>query len=261
MELGLKNKTALITGGSRGIGKAIAERLAEEGCHLRLVARSSADLDAAAAQIRDKHKVRVATHPLDLAQSENVAHVAGLSSDVDILINNAGAIPAGALSDVDEATWRSAWDLKVYGYINLCRAMYSRMQKRGGGVIINVIGIAGGEVEEFNYITGTAGNASLAAFTRALGSGSPADNIRVVGINPGMTATDRLVSLMQQNAKARGIGPENWRQLTADMPFGRPAEPEEVADLAVFLASGRAGYISGTVMTVDGGLSSRGRLF
>lgn len=201
------------------------------------------------------------THPLDLAQSENVHRLADLARDADILINNAGAIPAGALASVDEATWRRAWDLKVYGYINLCRAMYACMQKRGHGVIINIIGIAGGEVEECNYISGTAGNAGLAAFTRALGSGSPADNIRVVGINPGMTATDRLVTLMKQNAEARGIDPEDWRQLTHDMPFGRPAEPWEVADLAVFLASERAGYISGTVMTIDGGLSSRGKLF
>ena len=261
MELGLKNKTALITGGSRGIGKAVAERLAEEGCQLHLAARSSDDLEISASLIRDRYKVNIQTHPMDLAHSGNVARLAEVAADADILVNNAGAIPAGALSAVDEATWRTAWDLKVYGYINLCRAMYAQMQKRGAGVIINIIGIAGGEVEEFNYITGTAGNAGLAAFTRALGSGSPADNIRVLGINPGMTATDRLVSLMKQNAKTRGIDPENWRQLTGGMPFGRPAEPEEVADLAVFLASERAGYISGTVMTIDGGLSSRGKLF
>lgn len=261
MELGLKNKIAIITGGSRGIGQAIAGRLAEEGCQLHLVARSGDDLEATASPIREQYKVSVQTHSMDLAESRNVSRLAELASNADILINNAGAIPAGALQSVDEGTWRTAWDLKVYGYINLCRAMYTHMQKRGSGVIINVIGIAGGEVEEFNYITGTTGNAGLAAFTRALGSGSPADNIRVVGINPGMTATDRLVSLMKQNAEARGIEPENWRQLTGDMPFGRPAEPAEVADLAVFLASERAAYMSGTVVTIDGGLSARGKLF
>ena len=261
MKLNLEGKIAIITGGSRGIGRAIAERLAEEGCHLHLVARSAEDLQTAQNELATKYDVSVETYAMDLSESANVSGLASACSEADILVNNAGAIPAGSLNTVDEATWRTAWDLKVYGFVNLCREMYPHMQARGKGVIINVIGIAGGEIEEFNYITGTAGNASLAAFTRAMGSGSPADNIRVVGINPGMTATDRLVTLMKQNAKAKGIDPDNWRELTGDMPFGRLAEPEEVADLAVFLASDRAAYITGTVMTIDGGLSSRGKLF
>lgn len=261
MELDLGGRTAIITGASRGIGRAIAERFAEEGCDLHLVARSLDELEAVQQQLVEDYGVTVEIYPMDLAQSDNINELAAACSDADILVNNAGAIPAGSINAVDEATWRKAWDLKVYGFINMCREMYPNMQARGGGVIINIIGIAGGEIEEFNYITGTAGNASLAAFTRAMGGGSPADNIRVVGINPGMTATDRLVTLMKQTARVKGIDPDDWRQLTADMPFGRPAEPEEIADLAVFLASDRAAYISGTVMTIDGGLSSRGRLF
>ncbi len=261
MQLNLIGKTALITGSSRGIGRAIAERLAEEGCHLHLAARSGEDLQSAQNQLAEKYDVDVQTYAMDLAHSDNVNALAAACSEADIVINNAGAIPAGSLAAVDEAAWRTAWDLKVYGFINLCREIYPHMQTRGKGVIINIIGIAGGEVEEFNYIAGTAGNASLAAFTRAMGSGSPADNIRVVGINPGLTATDRIVTMMKQNAKAKGIDPENWQQLLGDMPFGRMAESEEVADLAVFLASDRAAYISGTVMTIDGGLSSRGKLF
>ncbi len=261
MELDLGGKVAIITGASRGIGRAIAERLAEEGCDLHLAARSLDELEAAQEQLVEDYGVTVEIYPMDLAQSDNVNELCAACSDADILVNNAGAIPAGSIGAVDEAAWRSAWDLKVYGFINMCREMYPNMQARGGGVIINIIGIAGGEIEEFNYITGTAGNASLAAFTRAMGGGSPADNIRVVGINPGMTATDRLVTLMKQTARVKGINPDDWRQLTADMPFGRPAEPEEIADLAAFLASDRAAYISGTVMTIDGGLSSRGRLF
>ena len=261
MELNLTGKTAVITGASRGIGRAIAERLAEEGCHLHLAARSSEDLQTARNELTAKYGVDVQTYALDLSQSGSAGALAEAGRDADILVNNAGAIPSGPLASIDEATWRTAWDLKVYGFINLCREMYPRMKARGNGVMINIIGIAGGEVEEFNYIAGTAGNASLAAFTRAMGSGSPADNIRVVGINPGLTATDRIVTIMQQNARAKGIDPENWRQLLGDMPFGRMAESEEVADLAVFLASDRAAYITGTVMTIDGGLSSKGKLF
>ena len=261
MDLQLQGKTALITGGSKGIGKAIAVRLAEEGCHLHLAARNVEDLESVAAELRTKFAVSVTVHPMDLSKSDNAVALVAACANVDILVNNAGAIAAGSISDIDEATWRGGWDLKVYGFVNLAREMYQAMKLRGHGVILNVIGIAGGEVTEFNYIAGTTGNAGLAAFTRAMGGGSPADNIRVLGINPGMTATERLVILMRQNATNKGLDPDDWRQLTATMPFGRLAEPEEVADLCAFLVSDRAAYISGTVVTIDGGLSARGHLF
>ena len=261
MNLGLTGRTALITGGSRGIGRAIAETLAAAGCHLRLAARSAPDLERARVELSSRHPAAVHCHALDLADSDAVTRLADASREVDILVNNAGAIPAGGLGRIDEATWRQAWDLKVFGYINLCRALYPAMAQRRRGVILNVVGVAGGEITEGNYIAGTAGNAALAAFTRALGGISPADNVRVLGINPGLTATDRLVRLMEQNAVAKGLPAERWRELTGDMPFGRPAEPTEVADLAAFLVSDRAAYISGTLVTIDGGLSARGHLF
>ncbi len=261
MDLHLQGKTALITGGSKGIGKAIAVRLAQEGCHLHLVARNAEDLEKVAVELRGKYPVSVFVHPLDLSDSDNAVALVEACAAVDILVNNAGAIAAGSIEDIDEATWRGGWDLKVYGFVNLAREMYRAMKARGHGVILNVIGIAGGEVTEFNYIAGTTGNAGLAAFTRAMGGGSPADNIRVLGINPGMTATERLVNLMRQNAVNKGLDPDDWRQLTTTMPFGRLAESEEVADLCAFLVSDRAAYISGTVVTIDGGLSARGHLF
>ncbi|MBQ0719751.1 MAG: SDR family oxidoreductase [Gammaproteobacteria bacterium] len=261
MDLHLQGKTALITGGSKGIGKAIAARLAAEGCDLHLAARNATDLETCAADLRAKYKVTVTIHPLDLSLGDKATELVASCGPVDILVNNAGAIAAGSINDIDEASWRSGWDLKVYGFVNLARAMYRVMKARGHGVVLNVIGIAGGEVTEFNYIAGTTGNAGLAAFTRAMGGGSPADNIRVLGINPGMTATQRLVDLMRQNASNKGLDPDDWRQLTTTMPFGRLAEPAEVADLCAFLVSDRAAYISGTVVTIDGGLSSRGHLF
>jgi len=261
MDLKLRGKIALITGGSKGIGKAIAFRLAEEGCDLHLAARNAEDLEMAAAELRAEYSVLVTVHPMDLSSGDNAVALVAACSDVDILVNNAGAIAAGSITDIDEATWRGGWDLKVYGFVNLAREMYQVMKARGHGVVLNVIGIAGGEVSEFNYIAGTTGNAGLAAFTRAMGGGSPADNIRVLGINPGMTATERLVNLMRQNAENKGLDPDDWRQLTSTMPFGRLAEPEEVADLCAFLVSDRAAYISGTVVTIDGGLSVRGHLF
>ena len=260
MDLGLAGRSALITGGSRGIGRAIAETLAAAGCRLHLTARSAADLEATR-QGLIPHGVEIVCHPLDLGDSRSIDRLRESCSDVDILVNNAGAIPAGTLGSIDETTWREAWDLKVFGYINLSRSLYPAMAQRRRGVILNIVGVAGGEVTEGRYIAGTTGNAALAAFTKALGGISPADNVRVLAINPGLTATDRLVRLMEQNATARGLPAERWRELTGDLPFGRPAEPSEVADLAAFLVSDRAAYLSGTLVTIDGGLSARGHLF
>ncbi len=187
MDLHLSGKRVLITGASKGIGAAAAEAFAEEGCHLRLAARSGDQLKALAERLRSAHQVDTTAHVVDLRKSEDVARLAKEAADIDILVNNAGDIPGGSIDKIDEATWRHAWDLKVFGYINLTRLIYAQMKARGGGVIVNDIGAAG-EKFDANYICGSAGNAALMAFTRALGSKSLADNIRVVGINPGLSA-------------------------------------------------------------------------
>lgn len=260
MDLHLRDKTAIVTGGSKGIGRAVARALAEEGCQLHLAARTAADLEALSKEIMAQHQVGVTAHAMDLGEPGRPEALAEAAGDVDILVNNAGAIPGGSLEAVDEATWRHAWNLKVFGYVNLTRAVYARMKARGGGVIVNVIGTAG-ERQDFNYVAGSAGNASLMAFTRALGSESARDNIRVVAVNPGMTETERLVNLLKTAAKNKGLDPEDWRQQLERLPFGRAGTPEEVADLVTFLASDRASYISGTVVTIDAGQSARGALF
>ena len=182
---------------------------------------------------------------------------AAATEGAQILVNNAGAIPGGSLEKVDEASWREAWNLKVFGYINLTRAVYANLAASGGGVIVNVIGAAG-ERQDYNYVAGSTGNAGLMAFTRALGSESAKDNIRVVAINPGMTETERLVTLMRGVAEDKGRDPDDWRSELSGLPFGRPGTAAEVADLVAFLASKRASYISGTVVTIDGGSSARG---
>src|SRR5665213_3493062 len=130
MDLGLRGKKALITGASKGIGRACAEALAEEGCDVALVSRTAADLDAARTAIASKHNVGVRVFALDLSDSRNVDKVAGECSDIDILVNNAGAIPGGNIDAIDEKRWREAWDLKVFGYINMTRRFYAQMPER-----------------------------------------------------------------------------------------------------------------------------------
>lgn len=260
MHLGLEGKTALITGGSKGIGRAAAEILAGEGCNVVIVSRSADGLDAAKSTIVQKTNVRVDTVAADLSDSVNVDQLARDYPEIDILVNNAGAIPGGTLLSVDEATWRKAWDLKVFGYVNMCRAFYALMQKRKGGVIVNVVGNAA-DTHDPEYICGVAGNAALAAFTQSLGSVSAKDGIRVVAISPGPVATERLVGLMKKKALDRTGSADNWRDLFKPLPFGRGATAEEIGAAIAFIASERSGYTSGSVVTIDAGLSARAQAF
>ena len=256
MDLKLAGKTALITGASKGIGRATANAMAEEGCNVVLVARTAADLKAAQAEIARKSNVRVDVFAADLSDSANVDKISAAFPGVDILVNNAGAIPGGNLIEIDEKRWRAAWDLKVFGYINMCRAYYALMKKRQAGVIVNVIGAAA-QTKDPEYICGVAGNASLAAFSQSLGSASVRDGVRVVALHPGPVATARLVTLMRKKAQDKTGDPENWRDLVKPLPFGRAAQPEEIAAAIVFLASERSGYTSGSVVTIDAGISAR----
>jgi 3-oxoacyl-[acyl-carrier protein] reductase len=260
MDLGLSGRTAVITGASKGIGLAIARGLAAEGCAVHLVARDKAALEAAAARIGSEHKVAATVHTQDLALSESVDALMAATGTPDILINNAGAIPGGDLQSVNEARWRTAWDLKVFGYINLSRAYYAAMKERRRGVIINVTGLAADRLDA-GYIAGSTGNAGLNAFTRTLGSYSLEDGIRVLAVSPGAVETERLVTLMRSRAADRLGDAERWREFVEGLPCGRPASVEEVADVVVFAASDRASYVSGTVITVDGGHNARGGSF
>jgi NAD(P)-dependent dehydrogenase (short-subunit alcohol dehydrogenase family) len=257
MDLHLRGKTVLITGASRGIGAAAAAVFAEEGCNLHLAARDKDALTALASRLTADHYVRTQVHSVDLRQAADLERLAKAAADIDILVNNAGDVPGGSLEIVDEETWRYAWELKVFGYINLTRRIYAAMKARGHGVIINDIGSAG-ERFDANYIAGAAGNAALMTFTRALGGRSLEDGIRVVGINPGPVETDRIVELMKRQAEVRFGDETRYPELMARFPLGRAAKPREIADLMAYLASDRSAYTSGAVFTVDGGLSARG---
>ncbi|HXZ52809.1 MAG TPA: short-chain dehydrogenase/reductase [Burkholderiales bacterium] len=242
MELDLRGKRALVTGGSKGIGKACADVLAAEGCEVLIAARNPAPGPNAKS--------------IDLSAPGAPESLAAWAGELDILVNNAGAIPGGDLLKVDEQTWRRAWDLKVFGYINLSRQVYATMKRRGRGVILNIIGAAG-ERMDAAYIAGSSANAGLMAFTRALGGATPADGIRVLGINPGPVSTDRLMSLYKQRAGTLLGDPARYQELFSGMAFGRPATPQEIAWAAAFLVSERSAYTSGCILTIDGGQSNR----
>lgn len=256
MDLQLSGKTALITGASKGIGLASAVCFAREGVGLHLAARSAQALEANRDRIRREFGVPVEIHALDLSTTDAMVALAARAGDVDILINNAGDIPSGPVDSLTDADWRRGFDLKVFGYITLSREIYARMKARKSGVIINDIGNSG-ENWDANYIAGSTGNAALMSFTRALGGPSLDHGIRVVAVNPGPVATDRMVKLMKRRARDLHGDESRWEELFARYPGGRPATPEEVADLMAFLASPRAGYITGTVVTIDGGIASR----
>src|SRR5690606_34956640 len=151
MDLKLSGQRVLITGASQGIGAGLAHAFAAEGCHLALVARSADKLQALADGLRSDHGVQVSVLPLDMTLPGAIERVAEFAGDVDVLVNNAGAIPGGDLWEVDAQAWRKGWELKVFGYIDLVRAIYPRMKARGNGVILNNIG-NGGQNPDFNYI-------------------------------------------------------------------------------------------------------------
>jgi NAD(P)-dependent dehydrogenase (short-subunit alcohol dehydrogenase family) len=259
MDLHLAEKTVLITGASKGIGLAAARAFAAEGCHLHLAARNAEALAAARAEIEAAHAVRVTVHPSDLGAPGAMSALADSVGDIDVLVNNAGDIPAGPIDALDIAAVRRGFDLKVLGYMELSQLFYARMKAQGHGVILNDIGNSG-ENWDADYIAGSTGNAALMAFTRALGGVSLDDGIRVVGINPGPVATDRMVKLMKRRALDSFGDEARWQELFAHYPGGRPATPEEVADLMLFLASPRAGYITGTIVTIDGGIAAHGSI-
>ena len=255
MDLKLKGRSVLVTGSSMGIGLAVAKVMAAEGCSLHLAARNAERLNVAAADIAKIYGVSVIPHPADLSRTEEVLKLAEACGDVDILVNNAGGIPRGTLQEVDGATWRRAWDLKVFGYIALTRAIIAKMYARKKGAIVNVIGAAAERLDP-NYIAGCTGNAALNAFTQCLGSESMVHGVRVVAVNPGPIMTDRFMNGLYWRAEKRFGDRNRWQEiLTRDIPVGRAGTPEEVAHAVAFLASDLSSYTSGEGFRIDAGFS------
>jgi 3-oxoacyl-[acyl-carrier protein] reductase len=255
MELNLKGRRALVTGGSRGIGYGVARVLAAEGCALHLASRSAESLAAAQKTLQQQYSVEVTTHACDLSKGEHAVALARACGPLDILVNNAGAIPQGTI-ELDEQTWRAAWDLKVFGFIALTREIYRGMCERKRGVIVNVLGNAGDRPTP-NYVAGSMANAALMTMTRVMGAESIRHGVRVAAVSPGYTETDRQIVRWKARAKAELGDESRWRELTAVFPLGRLATVDEVANTVVFLASDCSGYTTGTIVTIDGGFSAR----
>ena len=256
MDMDIAGKRVLVTGGSKGIGLACGAAFAAEGCDVVLASRDQAALEKAAAGIRGRHNVNVTTHAADLSDAAARVAMHRAFPDLDILVNNAGAIPGGTLHDISLERWQEAWALKVFGYIHLCQLYLPGMEAKKDGVVVNIIGMAG-RGPRADYICGAAGNASLIAFTAALGGRSTDHNVRVLGIAPGATMTDRIITLSKSRAKTRFGDESRWEEMLAGLPLGRAGKPEEIAELAVFCASPRGGYLSGTTLDVDGGAQFR----
>ena len=262
MDLEINRKTALVTGASKGIGRAVTKLLAAEGCDLHIASRTEADLVSLRNEIISTDDVEVIVHPVDLSTAKGISRLVKATGNIDILVNNAGAIPAGDIERLDYEKIKQAWDLKVFGYLGLVRAFYTQMRENNTGVIVNIIGMAG-ERPRSSYIAGGMGNAALMAMTRALGSESIDYGVRIVGINPGPIETDRLVTQAKTAADMNWGDDSRWRETLKGLPGDRAGSvEEEIAWLTAFLASPKASWLSGTVVMADGGEHSRppGRL-
>lgn len=261
MDLGLAGRKVLITGGSQGIGLACARGFLAEGCDVVIAARDRKKIDEAVASLKGAGPGRIAGHSIDLSQRGAAEELVAAHADSDILVNNAGAIPIGDIFEVDEDSWRKSWDLKVFGYINMTRAMYARMKGKPPKAIINVVG-TGGEKAQWRYACGTPANIALYGLTKALGGRSIDDGIRVVAVSPGAVETERWQNLHKRRAREKYGTDANWRDaLSNDQPLSRAASPEEVSNVVVFMASDRASWVCGEVVTVDGGRLHREKWF
>jgi NAD(P)-dependent dehydrogenase (short-subunit alcohol dehydrogenase family) len=254
MDLALRDKKVLITGGSKGIGLACAKAFIAEGAKVALVSRSQSNLDAAKKSIGNAYVI--AADLIDpAAAGAMVDKVEKEFGPVDILVNSAGAAKRTDADDLTPAAWRASMDAKYFTYINVIDPLIKKMGKRGNGVVINIIG-SGGKVASPTHLSGGAANAALMLATAGLAYAYASKNVRVVGLNPGVTQTERVAEGLKAEAKRANVSEEQaYKQMVARLPMGRPAKPEEIADIAVFAASERGRYLNGANISTDGAAS------
>jgi NAD(P)-dependent dehydrogenase (short-subunit alcohol dehydrogenase family) len=254
MDLRLKDKIVLITGASKGIGEACAHAFAAEGARLALVSRSQANLDAARGRLGGSKALAVAADMTRADEAERaIDHVESTLGPVDVLVNSAGAARRYAPAELNPAAWHAAMDAKYFSTIHPIDAVLRRMVPRGRGVIVNIIGM-GGKLANPVHLPGGAANAALMLATVGLAAAYGASGIRVVGINPGATLTGRVQEGLAAESRMTGKAVDELMQAAnARIPLRRMAKPEEIAQVAVFLASDAASYVTGTIVGMDGG--------
>jgi 3-oxoacyl-[acyl-carrier protein] reductase len=252
MELGLRDKVAIVTGASRGIGRAIARQLADEGMRVTVAARSLELLEALAAPLGDRGLVQAVDLREPGAPSAVVAATMEQFGRLDVLVNNAGATRRGDFLELLDADWTDGFALKFYGAMRLSRAAWPHL-RRSAGTIVNIIGV-GGRTGTAEFAIGGAVNAALMNLTKVLADRGVKDGVRVNAVNPGGIKTDRLVTRVKSFAADHGIEPAAAEQRMAQaLGVARFGEPAEIARLVAFLASPQAAFCQGAIVDADGG--------
>jgi len=255
MDLGLKGAIVLITGGSKGIGLACARSFAAEGARIAIASRNEGHL-ARATETLGAAGIKPLTVVADLADPQQAAAMVNTVESrlgpIDVLVNCAGAARRTPPAELTAEHWHAAMQAKYFTYVHAMDAVLRGMAKRGAGVIINVIGM-GGKLAGPTHLPGGAANAALMLASVGLANAFARTGIRVNAVNPGLTATERMQEGFEAEARQTGRSvAELIEQRTSAMPLGRLAQPEDIADTVVFLASKRASYVSGAVVSLDG---------
>ena len=258
MQIRLDGRTALITGGSKGLGRAMAEAFVESGAAVAIVARRQAELDAAKAEIAGRHQgARIATVAADVSTAEGCARAAAQAAaalgPIDILVNNAGTSQRGPFMEVDDALWQADLDLKLFAAIRLTRAVWPGMQARGWGRVINVLN-TGAKAPPGGGAPTAVSRAAGMALTKVLSNEGAPHGILVNAMLVGIIESDQWVR--RHASDKRGLTWEEWKKDAAKgVPLGRLGKAGEFAALATFLCSDAGGYVTGTAINVDGGRS------
>lgn len=259
MDLNLAGRVVIVTGASKGIGYACAEAFAAEGAKVALVSRSQANLDAALARFPRGRSAPIAI-AADMtsyeAAEEMVARVEKTLGEIEVLVNSAGAARRYAPDDLNAQAWHDAMDAKFFSYIHPIDAALKRMLPRERGTIVNIIG-AGGKVATPVHLPGGAANSALMLATVGLASTFGPKGIRINGINPGATLTGRVQEGLKAESRMTGLAEaELLSRSEARIPLKRYGAPEEIARVALFLASEQASYVTGAIVPMDGGASA-----